>query len=443
MTVALVAFPAFYDNSGNPLSGGKVYTFTAGTSTPLASYTDRGGLVANANPVVLNSAGRASIWLQTNVAYKIRIDDSAGNVIATVDDYYAGADPAQLTAAGIVPATGGTYTGLVSFTGGATFDGTATQDLATLNSLNIASAQMANLCINSDAAIWQLGAGTVADATHSFDRYVNLCDTGNVTVSQLSQPTNGVPYAMRQLQPDAAPKRIGYCQQFEAKDCLAYRGEQLVFAPKVRCSAATTIRVALVAWTSTLDSPPRDPINTWSSTTYTAGNFFIANTSTIAVGAVAVSAATWTDIPVSSVSAGGVIAPSSMNNLYVIVWTDTAVAQNVTLDSSMLRAGRGTEVPLWTPPNPALELVKCQRTYETGFFTDTSYATAGLAVLRRVRFLVAKRTTPTMGISGIGETNCSGTALGTPNAESFNYTFTITATGTGASGATWSAYAGF
>jgi len=361
MTVALEAFPAFYDNSGNPLSGGKVYTYQAGTSTPLASYTDRGGLTPNANPVVLNSAGRASIWLSTNVAYKIRVDDSAGNVIATVDDYYAGADPAQLVAAGIVPATGGTYTGAVSFTGGATFDGTATQDLATLDSLNIASVQNANLWINSDMGIWQRATASVADATYGFDRVVNLCDTGSTTLSQLSQPADGIPYAMRITQPDAGAKRFGFCQIVEAKDCIAYRGKNLAFALKVRCSASTTIRCALVAWTSTADSPTRDVVNTWSSTTYTAGNFFVANTSTIAVAATAVTAATWTDLVVSSTSPGGVVVPSTMTNLYMVVWTDSTQAQNVTLDASVLRCGQGTVAPLWTPPNAATELVKCKR----------------------------------------------------------------------------------
>lgn len=407
MTVALEAFPAFYDNAGNPLSGGRVYTFQAGTSTPLASYTDRGGSVANANPVVLDSAGRASIWLQTNVAYKIRVDDAAGNVIATVDDFYAGADPAQLTAAGIVPATGGTYTGLVSFTGGATFDGTAAQDLATLDSLNIASVQNANLWDNSDMAIWQRNTASVADGAYGFDRVVNLCDTGSTTLSQLSQPTDGIPYAMRITQPDVAAKRFGFLQIVEAKSCLAYRGKNLAFALRVRCSASTTIRCALVAWTGTADAPTRDVVNSWASTNYTAGNFFVANTSTIAVVATAVSAATWTDMLVSSTSPGGVVAPSTMNNLYMVVWTDTTQAQNVTLDASVLRCGQGTVAPLWTPPNAATELQKCLRYYYR--FAAAAAAALGTGVyygattaLAYLPFPMVMRTTPTVSVNNAG-----------------------------------------
>jgi len=374
-TVALDAFPQYSTNGGLPLAGGRIFSYQAGTLIPLATYTDRGGLTANANPVVLDSAGRADIWLTVNTAYKLILEDSAGNVLDSVDDYYAGADPAQLTAAGIVPATGGTYTGLVSFTGGATFDGTAAQDLATLDSLNIASVQNANLWINSDMQIWQRATASVADAAYGFDRVVNLCDGGSTTLSQLAQPTDGIPYAMRSTQPDAGPKRFGFEQIVEAKDCISYRGKNLAFALKVRCSASTTIRCALVAWTGAADSPTRDVVNNWASTTYTAGNFFVASTSTIAVAAQAVTAATWTDMVVSSTSPGGVVVPSTTTNLYMVVWTDTTQAQNVTLDASVLRCGQGTVAPLWTPPNAQVELSKCKRYYNVLLASYRYYAT--------------------------------------------------------------------
>ena len=48
----------FFSSIGLPLSGGKVYTYQAGSSTPLATYTDNTGNVANANPIILGSDGR-------------------------------------------------------------------------------------------------------------------------------------------------------------------------------------------------------------------------------------------------------------------------------------------------------------------------------------------------------------------------------------------------
>lgn len=406
-TVALLALPQFMDNSGNPLSGGKLFTYAAGTLTPLATYTDRSGAVPNANPVILDSAGRADIWLTVNTAYQLILQDSVGNVLDSVDNFYAGADPAQLTAAGIVPATGGTYTGLVSFTGGATFDGTPAQDLATLDSLGIAAVQNANLWVNSDFGIIQRTAGSFADGTYGFDRTVNLCETGSTTLSQLAQPLDGVPFAMRITQPDAVAKRVGFCQIVEAKDCLAYRGKNLVLALKVRCSASTTIRCALVVWIGGADAPTRDVVNNWASTTYTAGNFFVASTLTTAVAATAVTAGTWADLVVSSTSPGGVVASSGMNNLYMVVWTDTSVAQNVTLDASVVRCGQGTVAPLWTPPNAQVEVAKCQRFYQTSYQGAAPGSVSGTNrlmsiaftanwVIFQVAYAVQMRTTPTI-----------------------------------------------
>ena len=77
----------YFDNSGNPLSGGKVYTYSAGTSTPKSTYTDAAGGTPNANPTILDSAGRAAIW--GSGAYKVVVTDSAGNTMSTDDNYTA------------------------------------------------------------------------------------------------------------------------------------------------------------------------------------------------------------------------------------------------------------------------------------------------------------------------------------------------------------------
>jgi len=78
----------FLDADGNPLVGGKVYTYAAGTSTPLATYTDYGGATPNANPVILNSRGEASIWFGT-AAYKLELYTAANVLIWTADNVSA------------------------------------------------------------------------------------------------------------------------------------------------------------------------------------------------------------------------------------------------------------------------------------------------------------------------------------------------------------------
>lgn len=74
------------DGSGNPLDGGLLYTYEAGTTTPLATYTTRAGNVANANPVVLDDNGEADVWLTPGVDYKFTLKTSAGALLWTVDN---------------------------------------------------------------------------------------------------------------------------------------------------------------------------------------------------------------------------------------------------------------------------------------------------------------------------------------------------------------------
>lgn len=75
-----------FDSSGNPLAGGLLYTYAAGTTTPQATYTTSAGDVANANPVVLDASGEATIWMTEGVEYKFELRSSAGVVQWTVDN---------------------------------------------------------------------------------------------------------------------------------------------------------------------------------------------------------------------------------------------------------------------------------------------------------------------------------------------------------------------
>jgi hypothetical protein len=80
----------FLDNSGNPLTGGLLYTYAAGTTTPQTTYTTINGTTPHANPIVLDAAGRleSEVWLTGEVAYKMILRDSAGGLLGTYDDIY-------------------------------------------------------------------------------------------------------------------------------------------------------------------------------------------------------------------------------------------------------------------------------------------------------------------------------------------------------------------
>jgi hypothetical protein len=75
----------FFDANGAPLAGGLLYTYEAGSTTPLATYTDSTGVSANTNPIVLDSRGEANVWL-SGAIYKFALYTSAGVLIWTVDN---------------------------------------------------------------------------------------------------------------------------------------------------------------------------------------------------------------------------------------------------------------------------------------------------------------------------------------------------------------------
>lgn len=89
MTVVPLINPRsqFFDDNGDPLAGGFVYFYSAGTLTPKDTYTSSTGLTANSNPVELDSAGRAAIW--GTGSYKVIVKDALGATISTDDNYTA------------------------------------------------------------------------------------------------------------------------------------------------------------------------------------------------------------------------------------------------------------------------------------------------------------------------------------------------------------------
>ena len=79
----------FFDNNGNPLSGGKIFTYAAGTTTNQVTYTSAAGVTAHSNPIILDSGGRVpsgEIWLTDGLQYKFVIKTSTDQAIGTFDN---------------------------------------------------------------------------------------------------------------------------------------------------------------------------------------------------------------------------------------------------------------------------------------------------------------------------------------------------------------------
>lgn len=92
-----LAFPPafcqqFFDRNGKPLSGGRLYTFVAGTRTSAVTYKtkcDSSSANMNTNPIVLDSAGYADLAIDVLRAYRFILTDRFGVVIKEWDNVTA------------------------------------------------------------------------------------------------------------------------------------------------------------------------------------------------------------------------------------------------------------------------------------------------------------------------------------------------------------------
>jgi hypothetical protein len=101
----------FFDANGSPLVGGKVYTYAAGTTTPLATFTDASALTPNTNPVILDSRGECNLWFSTATSYKVVLKSATEELQWTVDNIATYGTLASQNSNN-VNITGGTITGV-------------------------------------------------------------------------------------------------------------------------------------------------------------------------------------------------------------------------------------------------------------------------------------------------------------------------------------------
>lgn len=107
------------DNNGLLLAGGKVFTYQAGTTTPLASYVDQSGGTPNTNPLVLDSSGRGDLWFQVGLAYKVVVQLPSGTVLKTVDGILI---PGSMLVAPVILTWTGVQDGAAVWLGGETLN---------------------------------------------------------------------------------------------------------------------------------------------------------------------------------------------------------------------------------------------------------------------------------------------------------------------------------
>ncbi|MGY5793663.1 hypothetical protein ACXHXM_25975 len=352
---------------------------------------------------------------------------------ATVDDLVQDANTARPIVAGgtgatnaaaaaanlgVLPVAGGTMAGDIDM------DAHAIKNVVSLNGGNLGG--LRDAIINGDGAVNQRTYTTVADDVYWCDRHYVLTQTAAITPTVIADAANGLPNMMRLMQSQAAAQRMGNAQIIEARDSKRFRGKQVTLGGQLRCSVSQPIRYAVLEWTGTANAVTSDVVNNWTNGFFTAGQFFIGASLTVAaVGTVTPTANTLTPWSLTANVSG------SCNNLIVFMWTEGTAAQNVTLDMAwgLVQGDATKETWPYAPRHIQQELALCQRYYSNGVGVGTVYwppsSSAGAARRAFIGFPVQMRAVPScfIGSSNIASpsvapVNVNGVnVFGTPGAD--------------------------
>lgn len=351
----------FADANGAPLSGGKVYTYFAGTSTPQAAYTDSTGGIALSNPVILDSAGRAQIWLIGS--YKIIVKDSLDNTISTTDNitassatatelnYLSGVTPGVAIASkALVVDSSSNITGIATNT--FNFSSTGIANMAAIQGSQIGG--FINKFRNGTFDIWQRGtSGTITAGSPSYtaDGWIVGCTGANIAWARQPFGSTLLPYNYYILLTGATSCTDAFIKQ---------RIESVIAQQLKSSNGAATVQIRIqnntgASLTPTLTIKHPTASDNWAATVTDVN---AVSLQTITNGATATVCYTW------NVQSG------TENGLEITFDFGTSLnsaAKNLPIYIADVRSTPGVSIGLNSlPPAPELrpypmELIYCQR----------------------------------------------------------------------------------
>lgn len=194
-TIMPTPFQTALDNSGAIINNACIWTYTAGTSTPVATYADSGLVTTNANPIRSDTAGRFTAFLVPGVSYKFVYETACtppahGTVLRTADTIGAvptsaanvdvtGTAGESITAGQWVYLSDGTTTSAAR-TAGLWYKTDATYTAASTSALvvGIAPSAIASSASGTIRIAGSITSGTYATGT---DYYLSASSAGAVT----------------------------------------------------------------------------------------------------------------------------------------------------------------------------------------------------------------------------------------------------------------------
>lgn len=218
---------------------------------------------------------------------------------------------------------------------------------------------------------------TVTDGGYGPDQWIMLDSNGGSTskyrrVTGEQAGTYYTKYIGQFDQTNGVAKQIMTCQPLESEKSISLRGQQSTFSFYARTDGTeiTTLRACIGEWTSTVDQPTIDIVSSWAATPTWIANFACLNTpSDITISDV------WSQTSITATFG------STVNNIFVCVWTPNAEAQNDTFYLSQAQLVLGSTAVPWIQVKKTIDedIVEAERFYEKSYNLDVAPGTATLA----------------------------------------------------------------
>lgn len=175
------------DNSGQPLAAGRVFTYAAGTTTPVSLFTASDKSTSATNPLILDANGKAQVWADGR--YKFVIKTAADVTLYTLDNLLYGFDDTTVLYGGVstgaanaqvvsVPATVTSYANgqTVSFVAGFTNTGATTLQFNSLSAINLVKGPTPSSLQAGDLIAGQLYTATYHGGALRLQDYPSVAD---------------------------------------------------------------------------------------------------------------------------------------------------------------------------------------------------------------------------------------------------------------------------
>lgn len=185
------------DNNGQPLAAGKVYTYNAGTTTPVSLFTSSDKSSSATNPLILDGYGKAQVWADGR--YKFVVKTSADVTLYTLDNLLYGFDDTTVLYGGSstgsanaqivsVPATVTSYANgqTVSFVAGYTNTGATTLQFNSLSAVNLVKGPTPSSLQAGDLIAGQLYTATYHGGNFRLQDYPSVADVQRSRYETLS-----------------------------------------------------------------------------------------------------------------------------------------------------------------------------------------------------------------------------------------------------------------